>query len=274
MEQDKLPCGDGTPHMGFDREVFERVWRRVMPEDRPDCPFLLEDAPPQSQSAPAPTAPMPSQDWSQTGMEPRPVQRSGCPGRVMRGEVMVDEMPPLSPLPNYPQQAMQEMRTAPAQMPMVKSDLRPIQPDRCCENDVPCLGAASAIHGSQLQDFIDQELSDWRTYMALAKRAQGTGGKVLSSMAADEKRHAKRLSTAYFLISGVRYWPVERVSAMPAGTYMGALRQRFCMEQKGESAYLAAAESTTDPCLRELFEELSGEENAHTWLLRGILEQL
>ena len=32
MEQDHLPCS-------CDQEVFERVWRRVMPEDRPDCPF-------------------------------------------------------------------------------------------------------------------------------------------------------------------------------------------------------------------------------------------
>ena len=38
MEQDHLPCS-------CDQEVFERVWRRVMPEDRPDCPFTLgEDA--------------------------------------------------------------------------------------------------------------------------------------------------------------------------------------------------------------------------------------
>ena len=24
-----------------DQETFERVWRRVMPEDRADCPFTL-----------------------------------------------------------------------------------------------------------------------------------------------------------------------------------------------------------------------------------------
>ena len=40
MEQDKLPGAD-PGQCGSDREVFERVWRRVMPEDRPDCPFRL-----------------------------------------------------------------------------------------------------------------------------------------------------------------------------------------------------------------------------------------
>ena len=35
MEQQTIP--------GVDREVFERVWRRVMPEDRADCPFTLPE---------------------------------------------------------------------------------------------------------------------------------------------------------------------------------------------------------------------------------------
>ena len=37
MEQTSIP--------GVDREVFERVWRRVMPEDRGDCPFTLPEEP-------------------------------------------------------------------------------------------------------------------------------------------------------------------------------------------------------------------------------------
>lgn len=35
MEQTSIP--------GVDREVFERVWRRVMPEERGDCPFTLAE---------------------------------------------------------------------------------------------------------------------------------------------------------------------------------------------------------------------------------------
>lgn len=37
-----------------DRETFQRVWRRVMPQDRPDCPFTL-DAPDAAVPASAPT---------------------------------------------------------------------------------------------------------------------------------------------------------------------------------------------------------------------------
>ena len=214
MEQDHLPCS-------CDQEVFERVWRRVMPEDRPDCPFTL------GEDAAAPPA----------------IQ------------------PPAVALPAV-------VHTAPA------GEQAPSRPVVGEEHDVPCLGASSAVYGAQLQRLIDRELADWRAYQALSRRAQGNSGRVLATIAADERRHAKRLSTAYFLISGVRYWPVERMAAHTSGTYPAILRARFCAEQKGECAYLAAAEETADPALRELFLELAGDENAHAWLLRGILEQL
>lgn len=47
-----------------DRETFQRVWRRVMPQDRPDCPFTLdvpETSVPASAAAALPAAaPTPS----------------------------------------------------------------------------------------------------------------------------------------------------------------------------------------------------------------------
>ena len=140
---------------------------------------------------------------------------------------------------------------------------------------MPCLGAASAIYGGQLQQFVDRALADWRSYQALSRRAQGNSGQILSAIAADQRRHAKRLSTAYFLISGVRYWPAERPAGPASRTpFAAALRERFMAEQRSAAAYQAAAAETADPCLRQLYEELSGEADAHAWLLRGILEEL
>ena len=49
--------------------------------------------------------------------------------------------------------------------------------------------------------------------------------RVLATIAADERRHAKRLSTAYFLISGVRYWPVDRVPNPSPAPFSAALRE-------------------------------------------------
>jgi len=107
-----------------------------------------------------------------------------------------------------------------------------------------------------------------------ARRAPGPAGRALASIAADERRHIRRLSTAYFLISGVRFQPEQAAPALPGGcTYFSALRLRFAEEQKGQAAYRSAAERSADPCLRELFLELAGDEYAHACLLRGLLEQ-
>lgn len=208
MEQDRLPSG-------YDPEVFERVWRRVMPEDRPDCPFTL----PQREEAPA--------------------------------------------VPALPAVA-----AAPAPVPVQ------IQPSPAPEeHGVSCLGPASAVHGPQLQQYIDHELSSWRHFQHLARRAQ-SGGKVLATIAADDRRHAKRLSTAYFLISGVRYWPAEKIPAPSPTPLHPALRDRFWQKQQAAATYQTAAADTADPCLRELFLELAGDEDAHAWLIRGVLEQM
>lgn len=141
------------------------------------------------------------------------------------------------------------------------------------ENDVPCLGAASAIHGAQLQEFILHEQMDARAYQVLARQAPTpSAARILSTMSADERRHAKRLSTAYFLISGVRYLPEERAGVARNLPYPALLRRHFVGEQRGEAAYRAAAAATEDSCLREMYLELAQDENSHAWLLRGILE--
>ena len=199
------------------QEIFARVWRRVMPEERPDSPIAVDVLP----------QPMDSQ-----------------------GELAVPQGAglPVLPVPAAGEEASGE--------------------------DVPCLGGSCASHGALLQAFVDGELADWRAYQHLARRASGIPARTLAAMAADERRHAKRLSTAYFLISGIRYWPADKVAQPARGSLPGELRAHFLTEQRGESAYRAAAEDTADPCLRQLYLELADEENAHAWTIRGILEQM
>lgn len=204
MEQTSIP--------GVDREVFERVWRRVMPEERGDCPFTLAE----------------------------------------------QEEPAAGVLPALAVPAAHQVVTLG-------------QADEGA--DISCLGPASAAYGTALQGYIDDELADWRRYQALARRTPGGGGRMLAAVAADERRHAKKLSTAYFLISGVRYWPDVR-AAQPAAPLHAALRERFWEEQRGAASYQAAAEEASDPCLKELFSELAAEEEAHVWTIRSVLEQL
>ena len=190
----------GPGQCGADREVFERVWRRVMPEDRPDCPFTLYS---EEETEHAPVRPT---EGKRTELLPVPAEQSGGDGAV-------------------------------------------------------------------LQAFIADELSDWRTYQTLARRIPGGNGRALMGVAADERRHAGRLSAAYFLLSGVKFWPPAEPELTKEG-WMAILRRRYWAERKGAEAYRTAAGRTGDSALRELYLELAGDENAHAWLLRGILEQL
>lgn len=215
MEQISQP---GPGLCGSDRDVFDRVWRRVMRTGGAESP--IEVIPREEYIPPAPLP--------------------------VRAEVRIADQPPV-PVP-VPRQA--EMSA------------------------VRCLGPSSAGHGEELQRFIETELTDAKTYAELARRTRGQAARTFTTMAADEKRHAKRLSTAYFLISGVRYFPAERVAPQLEGAYLSTLRNRFLKEQQGEGAYRAAAEGTQDPCLRELYLEIAGDENSHGWLLRGLLETM
>ncbi|MCI5927216.1 MAG: ferritin-like domain-containing protein [Pseudoflavonifractor capillosus] len=190
----------GPGQCGADREVFERVWRRVMPEDRPDCPFTLYS---EEETEHAPVRPT---EEKRTELVPVPAEQSGGDGAV-------------------------------------------------------------------LQAFIADELSDWRTYQTLARRIPGGNGRALMGVAADERRHAGRLSAAYFLLSGVKFWPPAEPELTKEG-WMAILRRRYWAERKGAEAYRTAAGRTGDSALRELYLELAGDEEAHAGVIRGILERM
>ena len=195
MDQEWLP--------NCDREVFARVWKRVMPDRREDCPFEVVEA--AQQTLPAVVVPDP-------------------PAAEEEGAV--------------------------------------------------CLGSASAVHGPQLQQYIDQELAAHRCCQTLARRVPCSGGRMLSTMAAEQRRQAKRLSTAYFLISGVRYWPADRSGSPVNGPVTAALREQFQAMQRYAACYRAAAAGTADPCLEALFHQSAEEAEAHAWVIRNVLEQM
>lgn len=155
-----------------------------------------------------------------------------------------------------------ELGVLPAPMPQSKSDF-PV--------GAVFLGEGSLDMVPHLQAFIRHELEDMRAYQALAKRTGGPQARVFQTMAQEEKTHAKRLSAACFLISGIRFWP-EGGKAAPPASYLGSLRQRFGEEQAGMAAYLAGAEATSDPCLRQLFLELAREEWEHACKIRTLVE--
>lgn len=195
------------PPTALDHEAFQRVWQRVMPQDRADCPFTLEPL--------AVSAPVPIQS---PAAEPLPV-------------------PIQSPPPT-------------------------------------CLGLASQGQLPQLEELLGLTMDCARIYRALERRWGRRNRRGLLSALADGKtRQVRRLSAAHFLISGREYTftptpiPADRTLAL-------ALRERFQAEQQAAALLLSAAQSTSDPCLTELYRSLAEENQDHASLLRTHLETM
>jgi hypothetical protein len=140
-------------------------------------------------------------------------------------------------------------------------------------DDVPCLGSAGQADRERLQQWTAQELSQWRAYQALARRAGGQAGRTLSALAGDCWRRAKRLSAALFLLSGVRHWPGSPTAPTPR-SYLGALREHFLAEQRRGCAYRSAAEDCRDACLQALYLDLADDCAEHAERIRALLEEL
>ena len=146
--------------------------------------------------------------------------------------------------------------------------------DHPLPNDVPCFGSDGTDHAQFLQERIRAELEGWRSYQFLSARGSGSTARTLATMAADERRHAQRLSGAYFLISGIRFFPQIPAHRPNSGNFWHMLRQAFWAEQKDAAVYAAAAAETADLCLASLYRELAAEEGAHADLLRALVEKM
>ena len=171
------------------------------------------------------------------------------------------------------EEATQEAGTKACALPAPPPGCRPAG-DFPREDTMGVLGPGSLDSAPVLQTLLRRELADAREYQQLSRRAGGPPARMLAALSGEKKHRAKRLAAAYFLISGVRYWPVEQAVVSLDLPLAALLRRRFWEEQEGEAAYRAAAAATADPCLQELYIELAEDENSHAWLLRGILEAM
>lgn len=197
-----------APPTALDHAAFQRVWQRVMPQDRADCPFTL--APP--------------------------------------------ALPVLAP----------EQPAPAALVPLAQS-----------ADPVPvCLGEASVDQLPQLGELLGLTMDCARIYRALERRWGRRGRRGLLSVLADEKaRQVRRLSAAYFLISG-REYSFTPTPAPAASTLALALRERFQAEQQAAARLLAGSQTVSDPCLSQLYRDLAEENQAHASLLRTQLETM
>ncbi len=125
----------------------------------------------------------------------------------------------------------------------------------------------------RLRRHVMDALEGWQFYRHLAKRTRGTDARMLNSMAADQHKEARKLAAAYFLLTGLRYWPSELLGVPSISSYWGALRNRYQAEQRQENAYRLASDAWEDPDLLALYAALIEGCQRRSGQLRSLLEQ-
>lgn len=133
-----------------------------------------------------------------------------------------------------------------------------------------CLGDESAGEGPALLRFLALTLSLEKAYRALAR----SGRRPLPARLAREKTgQAKRLSTAYFLITGQRPEKPETIEPerLP---FPLALRACYRAEQRTAAELIGAVRESRDPCLAELYRELGTQNQTFAGQIREFLERI
>ncbi len=136
-----------------------------------------------------------------------------------------------------------------------------------------CLGEASQGDSGTLESLMNLARTGTAAGQALSRRASGSCARTLSALTRDHRSALRRLSAAYFLITGKRFSPKCPALNLPSSLPL-ALRQQFVWEQQWEQKNNQAAQTTSDPCLRELYLELAQEGAFHTGCIRSLLEQM
>ena len=260
----------------IDPDAFQRVWNRVMPgepspraESSTAIPPTARPAEPSVPAQEVPTCPADtSPDLPQVpvcGNTPSDLpQVPDCPA---------DTTPDLPAVPDCP--SMPECPSCPECPPCPDCPNCPEQPVPPSLPEIPalCLGEASQGDSQQLEELMSLAQTGAAATRALARRASGSYAKTLASLAADHRLAFRRLSAAYFLITGRRYTPKCAPISLPPSLAL-ALRQQFVWEQRWEQVNSQAAQATADPCLEALYSELAQEGALHAGVIRSILEQM
>ena len=138
-----------------------------------------------------------------------------------------------------------------------------------------CFSRESQAYAGRLMEYINDEYRDHLTYTTLTRRAPTSAARnIFRNLAADELRHARQFASAYFLITGKRYFPDRRtVTAPPMPPYSQALRERYIAESRDAVKYRQFARETADRCLRRMAIDTSNDELHHAQQILSLIQR-
>lgn len=128
---------------------------------------------------------------------------------------------------------------------------------------------ASPQPGTVLQELVAECLAGAETYRALARRHRRWAGE-MAALRDQKTAQARRLSAAYFIRSGVRYWP--RPDQAPGAGFLATLRERYLAEGRLR-ARLESLAQTAGEDLAELYAQLARETADMARRVRTVVER-
>ena len=254
--EDIIPCSLK------DQEVFQRVWQRVMAGRSEDS---------------SPVRPGPADGGDLSCQCLRELMRQEGEGLPQACRPGADAAPPMErpPVEQQPPAEKPPAPEEPGQSAPTGQGLPP-QEGRSWGGDLPSLWEepqSGDDRTARLRGHVMDALEGWQFYRYLARRARGTDARALNALAGELHKHARKLSAAYFLLTGLRYWPTELLGAPAIPSYWGALRGRHQAEQRLETAFRLAADDWEDQEMLALYGELADACQQRCRRLRGLLEQ-
>ena len=140
------------------------------------------------------------------------------------------------------------------------------------EADPCCMGSEASVSVEVLQGFLREELGDAQVYAYLAScTPRRELARAFRALSEDEKRHARDLAAAIYLITGKAYCPRVCVEQPDTCDLCALLRSLYHAEACAGYNYARAGEETLDLCLSKLFAAMSADEYRHAELLMKLL---
>ncbi|MBQ3556253.1 MAG: hypothetical protein IJA11_00440 [Oscillospiraceae bacterium] len=112
----------------------------------------------------------------------------------------------------------------------------------------------------------------WRATQSLARKAGGSMARVLSGMAADERRQLARLAAAWYITTGQR-WRPEAGSAGAVPDLMEGLRQKY-LHLQSAARMLEQAAQVGEETFNDLYADLAAHSREHAGVVLRLLEQM
>ena len=139
------------------------------------------------------------------------------------------------------------------------------------QQDPCCMGSGAVGTIEVLQGFLREELGDAQLYAQLAAALPREMRGAMRAISEDEKRHARDLAAAIYLITGKTCCPRVCVAQPDTRDLCALLRERYHAEACGGYNYARAGEETLDLCLGKLFAAMSADEYRHADILMRLL---